>query len=73
MGETHRNKEWEYRMEIWGLLIIVAVSLIFGAIGWHRYREMKQVKEGLELKGKELIQQNEDLNMTFDKQWRTIE
>jgi len=47
--ETYRNKEWEYRMEIWGLLLLLAIAVIFAGIGWHKYREERNYNEGFEI------------------------
>ncbi len=46
--ESFRNREWEYRMEIYGMMVLITIILIWGAIGWHRYREERIVKEELE-------------------------
>ncbi len=71
--ETYKNELWEMKVQ---RNIFIGLAFVMFAIslwnGW-RYREMRQVKEGLELKCGELIRQNADLNKSFDKIWRTVE
>jgi TM2 domain-containing membrane protein YozV len=44
-----KNKEWELKMEIYGLIILMTIILLWGAIGWHRYRQEWNYNEGFEI------------------------
>ena len=46
--EMYRNREWEYRMEINGLLILLAISIFLNCWMWVKYDNEKKLNEGLE-------------------------
>ena len=46
--EMYRNREWEYRMEIKGLLILLAISIFLNCWMWVKYDNEKKLNEGLE-------------------------
>lgn len=47
-AETYYNETMYLKIWIWILAALLAVSLFFAWIGWQKYKETRQVKEGLE-------------------------
>ncbi len=42
------NEKWAMKMEMYGLMFLLVVSIIWGAIGWSKYRETSQTKNKIE-------------------------
>jgi len=43
-----KNEKWQLKMDMYGLMFLLIISILWGAIGWRNYKEALKEKTQLQ-------------------------